>query len=129
MAEAKKPKYRVVVDHFNDRPSRDLIEPLVECNTLKEAKKELNRAYRLRLPSCGNEFYLQKRSGDSWEYVDADKAPKLIYNVSTLKNRDTGEEIDLPVTVSLNRRDMSGNVSALFKVIRTMVENWPKETK
>lgn len=129
MAEAKKPKYRVVVDHFNDRPSRDLIEPLIECNTLKEARKELNRAYRLRLPSCGNEFYLQKRNGDSWEYVYADKAPKLIYNVSTLKNRDTGEEIDLPIMVSLNRHDMSGNVSSLFKVIRTLVENWPKETK
>jgi hypothetical protein len=129
MAEAKKPKYRVVVDHFNDRPSRDLIEPLVECYTLKEARKELNRAYSLRLPSCGNEFYLQRRCGDSWEYVDADKAPKLVYKVSTLKNRDTGEVIDLPFIVSLNRSDMSGNVSSLFKVIRTMVENWPKEAK
>ena len=118
-------RYRVVVDYFNDRPSRDLIETVREFRTLKEAQAEVEQCYKIRHFASKNDYYVQTYKGGKWEFVG--KAPVLEYTIKSLTFYPDKTEVKLPVEVVLTRQEVASHDSNA--VLRKLIEKWPKEKK
>ena len=118
-------RYRVVVDYFNDRFSRDKIEVVKEFKTLDEAKAEVENCYKIRHFDCKYDYYVQTYKGGKWSYVGI--APKLTYTIKTITFPPDKKEIKLPVEVVLTRQEVKNHDSNA--VLKQLIKKWPKEKK